>query len=117
MEPMSDEELKRMIAAKASGERLPSCDVDALLAEVVRLREIVAKLPKTADGVEIVPGMKLYGVYGRNVYDDLGPVRNVPMPTVTEFGHPMIPLGHQQTMRSNQLFSTRSAAEAARGKE
>lgn len=40
MPPMSDEELKRMVDAKANWERLPSCDVDALLAEVMRLREI-----------------------------------------------------------------------------
>lgn len=35
----------------------------ALITELEQLREVVRKLPRTADGVTIVPGMKLYPLH------------------------------------------------------
>jgi hypothetical protein len=37
----------------------------ALLAELQRLREVVAKLPRTADGVPVTPGAELYVIADR----------------------------------------------------
>lgn len=39
----------------------------ALLDEVKRLREIVGKLPKTADGVPVAPGMELFHCCGKRL--------------------------------------------------
>lgn len=39
------------------------CEVANLIAEIRRLQAIVAKLPKTADGVPVVPGMEVHELY------------------------------------------------------
>ncbi len=84
--------------------------VDQLLAEVNRLRAIVAKLPLTADGAPIVPGMKVYfnsaildqGEYGVLV-DSVG-LECVSVRTG----------GGECFMGFNSAYSTREAAEKAR---
>lgn len=40
-------------------------------AEITRLRAIVDKLPKTADGVPVVPGEDMVWVYGRQMMMDV----------------------------------------------
>jgi len=86
-------------------------DITALLAEVDRLRAerdrlagIVERLPKTADGVQISIGMKLFGIHNP-LFDDTGGIEEV------IYGG-----GWQANVKGglSAWFSTRAAAEAAR---
>jgi hypothetical protein len=72
-----------------------------LIAEVVRLRAIVGKLPKTADGEPVVPGMKLWIVNSSNEAVETEPLL----------------LGDSEGWLQDyemEVYSTREAAEAAK---
>lgn len=77
-------------------------------AELAALEAIVEKLPKTADGVPVVPGMKVWGVIDGEV-----PMFTVEIVRVDEI------VGHSErgswgfNQSTFQCYSTRSAAEAA----
>lgn len=77
-------------------------------AEIERLRSIVDSLPKTADGVPIIPGMTLwlvvYNALGQQVYEAVPDVVVEGEYVRTWFG----------AIRSDRCYSTREAAEAAR---
>ena len=66
-----------------------------------RLRAIVAALPRTADGVPVVPGMEVWKEWRGRLE------RNVVMP-------PMVSIGSVY-MDATVCYSTREAAEAAKG--
>ena len=80
-------------------------------AEITRLREIVGKLPSTADGVPIVPGMKVYSAHTRTIDTEdgafqVGRIGDCP-------GHSIVPL----TKEAGPLYSTREAAALAAKRE
>jgi hypothetical protein len=73
-----------------------------LRAENKRLTEIVERLPKTADGVAVVPGMDLYEA--RDIFGETE-IRKVDSVATTTFPDVVI---------IEECYSTREAAEAAR---
>lgn len=68
---------------------LNACD------EIERLQAIVAKLPQTADGVPILPGQKVWGIFANKSIEEVEIIR-----------------GSQGGMYPG-CYSTREAAEAA----
>ena len=81
-------------------------DLLASLAEIERLEAIVAKLPRTADGVPVVPGMRVWRIrhqttLGESVLD------------VSPRGIHLV--GKSDWYESRDVCSTRDAAEAAGG--
>ena len=67
---MTDERLEELRQI-AGGVDAPKSEwMDELIAEIDRLHEIVGKLPKTADGVRVVPGVD-HVFYPRNLADTL----------------------------------------------
>lgn len=89
-------------------------DYEELKAENARLREIVERLPKTADGVPATPGTRLYPMYP--VYDDEHPDYDdaarleycISDPLSGEF------IREHDGLEIDTCYSTREAAEAAR---
>ena len=71
-------------------------------AELARLQAIVDKLPKTADGVAVVPGMELHTPAGGSLV----------VGVITARGASLI--YPSRTFRTDNLFSTCAAAEAAK---
>ena len=53
-------------------------DISALKRDNERLRAIVDKLPKTADGVPVVPGMRTFDIFG---FEYLAELRTPPPET------------------------------------
>ena len=90
---------------------------DALKNEIERLQPIVAKLPKTADGVSVVPGMKVWvpadtaGYWGqppgRAVEFMVDRIRSEATPLVLV----SIQQGQAPRLLASRVFSTREAAE------
>ena len=82
-------------------------------AEIERLREIVDRLPKTADGVPVTPGMNLYAP---NVDYDFGALA-----IVSDSDRPQIECrdvrGVEFGMCASLCYSTREAAEAEKENE
>ena len=81
-------------------------DLLAALAEIERLEAIIAKLPVTADGVPVVPGMRVWRIehqttLGESVLD------------VSLRGIHLV--GKSDWYESRDVCSTREAAEAAGG--
>lgn len=84
--------------------------------EVERLREVVAKLPKTADGVPIAPGMKLWfkfttgGIVSGQAWNRKNRIH-------AEYDEPIDLGGGNMTSDSDPdvrvIYSTRAAAESA----
>jgi len=82
--------------------------------QIERLQDIVGRLPKTVDGVPVVPGMKLYDGIGHHYVDPW---------VVTGFkvgrnGELTCLFGENGSFDAicTQYYSTREAAEAARTK-
>lgn len=75
-------------------------DIEAVEERIAKLEAVMAKLPKTADGVPVVPGMILYGP---NQFDEI-------QEHYTELEVNGDPL-HCQVC--GNCYSTRAAAEAA----
>lgn len=75
---------------------------EQLETEIARLREIVDKLPKTADGVPVVPGMKVYYAI---VKEDLR-VRDIYASRINSSSPTRFSCW-------SSIYSTREAAEAA----
>jgi hypothetical protein len=92
--------------------------LQAAIAELTRLREIVDRLPKTADGVPITPGMRVYCSFvNESVW---GSVSRQPEGRIkVHYDSPinLITGGKLLTKCSDPwlacVFSTREAAEAA----
>jgi len=81
--------------------------IAALTAANAKLQAIVDKLPKTADGVAVMPGMKIW------LDDSDGPVERVDTAICTTPG----PQVHWYEPIWSQCYSTRAAAEAAKEKD
>ena len=76
-------------------------------AEVQRLKAIVEKLPKTADGVPIVPN-KIYWIRGRDG------IRSIRSDSIDVCQDGSLTVGYEGTYyEPEDLYSTREAAEAA----
>ncbi len=75
---------------------------------IEKLKAIVDALPRTADGVPIVPGMNLYTCYWKEVQDDVvdGFSVHLKQPTIWKDGE----------ADEGWLFADRDKAEAARAK-
>jgi hypothetical protein len=88
------------------------CECCKLPTEIERLLAIVAKLPKTADGVPVVPGMRVWWVCNRAIW--AGTVDGVTCDQVW-----LIPDEgeHWGTWSPSDCYSTREAAEKAAGEE
>ena len=91
-------------------------DYRELKAENERLRAIVGKLPKTADGIPVTPGMTLYAIHAERYGDeyriegdqiDCGEVESIEM----DDEHTLVGLGCCEAWL-RFAFSTREAAEA-----
>jgi len=95
--------------AKRAAAKIDRSEVEP---ELERLRAIVDKLPKTADGVPVVPGMRLWVFAGAHDYEPSG-LRSVTVRRLTA----MAASGweHRQLQRTplSKFYSTREAAEAA----
>lgn len=104
---MSDEELK-WIKIRHGAMSIQDRDKTLLMAEAIRLREIVSKLPLTADGVPIVPGIK---VFASNVGCDMG-VECIYKDEVLCHGSGLVQ--GSDMFDPVELFSTRAAAEAGK---
>lgn len=94
------EEIKELVHRRNAGNDIAGCGagrrkidghLDDLIAEVEQLREIVKRLPRTADGVSITPEMMVYRISGN--------------------GMPYIEAS--SVFRQQVLYSTREAAVAA----
>lgn len=118
---MTDEKIARiehrLTVDKADGCHLAQTEtIDDVLALIARLRAaeaIVAKLPKTADGVRVVPGMRVWCVGGKYIDERevLGPHGQHSLLTL-EF-HPHNG-GYATTHRlAKDCYSTEAAARAA----
>src|SRR5690554_6157274 len=84
---------------------------DELIAENTKLRAIVDKLPKTADGVPVVPGMALYPLHPLpGVEDDHG-IATIGVYDPATMEHLVHGYGE---FRTGACYSTREAAEAAK---
>jgi hypothetical protein len=77
----------------------------AMSLELRKLREIVGKLPKTADGAPVTPEMKLYRMVDRAAANPYG----ISDCGVREYVAQMVPWRTEVT-----FYSTREAAEAAK---
>jgi len=86
---------------------------DELARRVEDLEAIVAKLPKTADGVPIVPGMTVWEARGRDVYR----MKNfrATLPDAEGFSESNWEKGWSSVCRLDRIFSTEAAALAAKG--
>jgi hypothetical protein len=83
----------------------------AVLDEIERLRAIVAKLPKTADGAPVVPGMTLFYIHPK------GKVYSVLIGfDLDETWVNYAANGDRARLGIGDCYSTRAAAEAAGGK-
>jgi hypothetical protein len=88
-------------------------------AEIQRLRDIIDKLPKTADGVPVVPGMKVYvpaavaGYWGQKpgkaVEFMVDWIHSEAMPI-----HLVFIQGQTYQILASRCYSTRQAAEEAK---
>lgn len=58
MTPLTEQTLRDISAARRA--RLTPDEAREILQELERLRGIVGKFPKTADGVEVTPGMEIF---------------------------------------------------------
>ena len=91
------------------------------VAEIRRLRAIIAKLPVTADGVPVVPGMAVWlpggGQYPGEV-ESVGCGNALLVNDSIKWPHPPLGLGGEDSQYSvrdgDELYSTREAAEAAK---
>ena len=100
-------------------------DAKRLTDELRRLEAIVDKLPKTADGVTIIPGMPIILEWGATTYCPhytdafaVGPAECHPDGEY-EPGSICIQFGDGSglaTWKADRVFSTREAAEAAKEK-
>ena len=93
---------------------------ESLAREVLRLREIVERLPKTADGVPIQPGMKVTVLLPRPDEDDeYHDSRGRLFDTVVSLGTSIEPPPPGSTgfigVDEEWLYSTREAALAVKG--
>ena len=91
-----------------------------LLEEIKRLRAVVEKLPKTADGVPITPGMKLYRVfdYGNgNVSEphETKPITGFNTDESGRLNSIHFENGWTMVAEHSETYSTFEAAEAAKG--
>jgi len=110
------DEIERLRTALATGDREDCCgeikrwqreEIERLRTEIERLRAVVAKLPHTADGVPVVPGMVVWTAYWS------GPRKEVVAEFVVQVDKPTIWASGLADV--GQLYSTKEAAEAARG--
>jgi len=81
--------------------------LDRLEDDVLSLRAIVAKLPKTADGVPVVPGMKLWEINKHN-----GGIHSFTAFWIGKDDFALSELGRR--CHVSCLYSTREAAEKAK---
>ena len=81
----------------------------AVADEIERLRAIVAKLPKTADGVPVVPGMDVWFHFYKNNQPGSATVRSV----IARTSVTLCELNGALDREPNELFSTQAAANAA----
>lgn len=91
--------------------------LDRAAAEVERLRAIEAKLPKTADGVPVVLGDNIYGVDRDGTVFGCGFI-SMTAPSENDgewFGIGRDEGGSEWRSTPRMFYSTRAAAEAARG--
>jgi len=92
--------------------------VTARLDQLTRLRAIVEKLPKTADGVPIVPGMYVYCAFRTGTID--GRVAGADLLRVrVQYGHPIDitdggnVMADESDPYTTALYSTRALAKSA----
>lgn len=113
IEPMSDEEWRELSldidAIAAEKWVIPTALLRRMKARLDALQAVVDKLPKTADGVPVVPGMTCW-----RLHDYVGPldghvvaIRNN-SPRITLAGQ-----GQTVSFPTREVFSTRALAEAA----
>ena len=82
------------------GPYVPYDEYEAIRAKLAAAEAVIAKLPKTADGVPVVPGMRVYG---------LTPARTTVWEEIVEqVSHKII---------ADEIYSTREAALAAKEAE
>ena len=86
-------------------------DMRQLIVEIERLRAIVAKLPKTVDGVPITPGMELHFTGCGSVRVNAVRYSGAVELTTAEAGSTWTKFD------TSGCYSTREAAEAAGGKQ
>jgi len=106
------ENFKRKAAAdraesRRKAEEKEEAEKRAKEAEVERLRAIVAKLPKTADGVPVVPGMKLWEINKHN-----GGIHSFTAFWIGKDDFALSELGRR--CHVSCLYSSREAAEKAK---
>ena len=77
-------------------------DLQAVMAEVERLRAVVDRLPHTADGVPVLPGDTVCAVFGGDLVEEV---------TLQDWRHA---LPGKSGGKYPGCYSTREAAEAAR---
>ena len=107
---LTDEQVNGMIeqCANFSNSKVQQ-QMSACLTELLELRETVAKLPKTADGVPVVPGMNLCAP---NVDFDFGVLAVVDDPDEPDLNCRDV-RGVEFGMDAGDCYSTKEAALAA----
>ena len=97
-------------------------EIDTLRAEITRLRAIVERLPKTADGVPVTPGMLVWdGTSLTQTYDDGSPYTGFRVNRVgseiafTRQRKSWVDVEGLGEITTDNLYSTRAAALAAKG--
>ena len=88
-------------------------EIARLETEIADLRAVVDKLPKTADGVPVVPGMVLHERIGDTIHGPLNVVNVGYDFTLCRYGPDDI---MATTVQREFSYSTRAAAEAAHQK-
>lgn len=90
--------------------------LNAAADELDRLHAIVERLPKTADGVVVVPGMTVYEVRASRPGEPYE-MRDFRTTTPDEQGYSTFhwETGYSAIGRLDRCYSTREAAEAAKG--
>jgi hypothetical protein len=104
---MNDLLIKRLNAALEQGGctvQIGYATVEEAATEIERLQAIVARLPKTADDVPMVPGMTLWNHYN-------GKVSRIPCLDFISSNAPT------RCCWDGKYYSTREAAEKAAGEE
>jgi len=97
---LTDERRAEIVRSMEQGPYMWTAEGEELLAELDRLRAMEDKLPKTADGVAVVPGMMVWYRTGHHVVH-----RTVEM---------RAQLRNMACMSVSGCYSTREAAEAAK---
>lgn len=110
MSRLTDEQVRRLwhkVMREGIGRGL---QIDACLTELLELRAVVGKLPKTADGVPIMPGMKLWGSLRWNDEPGTATLRG----TFSEGYSVLVPEWGMNVRPEIETWSTKEAALAAK---